>query len=77
MNLFKRFLAETPWRNKIIGRELSALTGFLTAIEGVLIAYNAPVPAYVHQTIIAIGVISLFLSGYHGQKVKKDLPETE
>lgn len=71
MNLFKRFLAETPWRNKIIGRALSALTGFLTAIEGVLIAYNSPVPAYVHQTIIAIAVLSAILSGYHGQKVKK------
>lgn len=77
MNLFQRLWAKTPDNNKKIGRALSALTGFLTAIEGVLIAYNAPVPAYVHQTIIAIGVISLFLSGYHGQKVKKDLPETE
>ena len=71
MNLIQRFLAETPWRNKLIGRLLTFLTGILTTIEGVILAYEMPVPAYVHQTIIAIGVVSLFLSGYHGQKVKK------
>jgi hypothetical protein len=71
MNILQRFLAKTPSRNKQIGRLLTLLMGMLTAIEGVLLAYNIPAPDWIHQTIIASAVVSGLLSGYHGQKVKK------
>ena len=71
MNIFQRFWALTPKHNKKIGRALTVVTGALTTIEGVLLAYAIPAPAWIHQTIIAVAVITGVISGYHGQKVKK------
>ena len=71
MNIFQRFKARTPYRNKMIGRLLTSVSGILTAIETVLITYQSPVPNWLHQSIIGFAILTAVLASYHGQKVKK------
>lgn len=71
MNLLQRFLAKTPRRNKMIGRLLSTVSGVVTAIEATLIAYNVPIPEWLHGIIIGIAIITAVFASYHGQKVLK------
>lgn len=71
MNLIKRFQAKTPYRNKMVGRLLSSIAGVLTAVEGVLLTYNAPAPDWLHKAIIATAIVTAIWAAYHGQKVKK------
>lgn len=71
MNLLQRFFARTPYRNKLIGRTLTAVSGVLTTVETVLLTYNAPVPGWLHKAFITCAIITALWAGYHGQKVKK------
>jgi hypothetical protein len=71
MNLLRRFFALTPARNKRIGRFLSTVSGIITALEGSMIAYNVPIPKWLHGIFIGTAIVTAVWAGYHGQKVKK------
>lgn len=55
----------------MIGRLLSTVSGFVTAIEATLIAYNVPIPEWLHGIIIGTAIVTAIWASYHGQKVLK------
>lgn len=71
MNIFERFKAKTPYKNKMIGRFLTSISAVLTTIETVLLTNDVSVPAWIHKAFICSAIITAIWSAYHGQKVKK------
>jgi hypothetical protein len=43
----------------------------ITALEGSMIAYNVPIPKWLHGIFIGTAIVTAVWAGYHGQKVKK------
>ena len=71
MNLFEKWSAKTPKKNKDIGRLLTVVAGALVSMETYFIANGVQLPSWVHGVIVIVGGLSVFFAALHGAKVEK------